>query len=128
MLLLLIALAVCALGSPKPPVQRDLAPNQPIVQFGQSLAVPDFDQDGTIDRARLSGTGLRKNVELFLSASDGSSEETADQAETVSDQIVTTVCSTAPDQTVLISHQSFASVSSGADQRPSQRGPPSHPI
>jgi hypothetical protein len=69
MLLLLIAIAVCALGSPKRQVQPHSSLSQPCLHFGQSLALSDFDRDGTTDRARLGVAGLRKNVEIFLSGS-----------------------------------------------------------
>ena len=69
MLLLLIAIAVCALGSPKQQVRTDSSLDQPWLQFGQSLALSDFDRDGNTDRARLAAAGLRKSVEIFLSGS-----------------------------------------------------------
>lgn len=69
MLLLLIAIAVCALGSPKQQVHADSRVSQQWLQFGQSLALSDFDRDGTTDRGRFGAAGLRKSVEIFLSGS-----------------------------------------------------------
>lgn len=122
MLLLLIALAACALDSPKQQVRRDSPLNQPTLQFGQSSL---SDGVGRFERASAQYyAGRFESGGETLTAPDESSQETIDPGEGGSDQIVTSVSSPPPGSVVLIGHQSSASVSSGADQRPSQRGPP----
>jgi hypothetical protein len=133
MFLLLIAIAVCALGSPKRQVQPDPSLGQASLQFGQSLALSDFDRDGTTDRARLGAAGLRKSVEIIrfapgaesITAPDESSQETADASTGCTlDQIPHGGCSALRGSSVLVSHQSPVSISSGDRCHPSQRGPP----
>ena len=69
MLLLLIASAICALGSPKQQVQSSSSKFQLGPQTGQSLALLDFDREGTTDKALLGGGESRRCVEIFLSGS-----------------------------------------------------------
>ena len=134
MFLLLIAIAVCALGSPKRQVQPNPSVSQPFLQFGQSLALSDFDRDGTTDRARLGAAGLRKSIEIIrfapgaesITAPDEATQETADASGSACalDQIADGGCSALRGSSVLVSHQSPLTISSGDRCHPSQRGPP----
>jgi hypothetical protein len=63
--LLLLVLTACAALAP----QREAAVpcDYERLRFGQSLALSDFDGDNVVDRARLSGAGLLKSIEIYLS-------------------------------------------------------------
>lgn len=132
-LLLLIASAICALGSPKQHVQPGSSILQLRPQTGQSLALSDFDRDGTTDRARLGGGGSLKSVAIFLSGSgtfstltapDESTQETADTGGSTSDQITNAVCPAPRSSTVVVRRQSPEFYWSTDGRNPSQRGPP----
>lgn len=135
MLFLLIAIAICAVGS-SIQVDADSSPALARLRFGQSVAQSDFDLDGTVDRARLARDRARVSVEIFLSGScsdaatltspDESTQESADADgnNRESDQIVIALCSALHGLAFPVSHQSPASLASGAGRFPSERSPP----
>lgn len=43
--------------------------SRPVLGFGQTIALSDFDSDGLVDEARLDGAGLHKRVGIRLSGS-----------------------------------------------------------
>ena len=45
----------------------------PVLRFGQSLALADFDHDGNLDRARVASAGSRSSIEIRLGLAGSSS-------------------------------------------------------
>jgi hypothetical protein len=45
----------------------------PVLRFGQTLALADFDHDGKLDRARIASAGLRSSIEIRLGLTGPSS-------------------------------------------------------
>jgi hypothetical protein len=62
---LLIALLVLAAVpfSGATPVSADEAIS-PVLRFGQTVALADFDNDGRLDRARIAGVGSHRSIEI----------------------------------------------------------------
>src|SRR5262249_43901120 len=42
--------------------------SDPWLRFDQRSALSDFDEDGLLDRASISGSGARKNIQVYLSS------------------------------------------------------------
>jgi len=63
----LVARAVCASSGSPAPLQQGVADPSPLLHFGQSLAIADFDGDNRPDKATLAGTGRNKSIEIRLS-------------------------------------------------------------
>jgi hypothetical protein len=132
MLLLLIASAVCILGSPKQQVQQNSSILQLRPQTGQSLPLSDFDGDGTIGDGvgRLEPASAHYYAGRFGSGSesftapDESTQETADAGGNTFDQITNAVCPAPRGSTVVLQLQTPALFWSTDRHNPSERGPP----
>jgi hypothetical protein len=64
--LLLALLVLAALPFSAPRAARADAAGNPVLRFGQMLALADFDNDGIIDRARIAGAERRSSIEIRL--------------------------------------------------------------
>lgn len=64
LLFALLVLAALPFSAPQA-ARADRAVN-PILRFGQTLALADFDNDGTIDRARIACAEWRSSIEIRL--------------------------------------------------------------
>jgi hypothetical protein len=131
-LLLLIASAVCTLGSLKQQVQQNSSILQLRPQTGQSLALSDFDRDGTagdgVGRFESSSAhhyaGRCGSDSDSFTAPDESTQETADAGGNTFDQIANGVCSAPRGSAVVLQLQTPALFWSTEGRNPSQRGPP----
>jgi hypothetical protein len=115
MLLLLIAIAVCALGLPKQQSQAESS----LSQLGDGVG--RFERIAAHEYAGRFAPGAES-----ITAPDESTQETADASGSACtlDQIADAGCSTLRGSAVLVSHQSPVTISSGDRYHPSQRGPP----
>lgn len=79
---------------------------------------------GRIERVSTFCTGESGTNDENLTAADQADQEPADPIESVSDQLITEGCAAIAGSAVVVSHQPSGSISSDADRRPSERGPP----